>query len=116
MFKKIKFAGNFKSLLLVLVPYFAPFVAQAQPQGKNVYQIIGYVQTELIDPLITFFMILASVLFIWGVIEFLFIGASNEEAKSKGKKHMVWGLVGLFIMISVNLIMAVITAFFLSVP
>jgi uncharacterized membrane protein len=38
--------------------------------------------------------------FLFGVFEFL-SNQENEEKKTQGKKHMVWGIIGLTIMIGV---------------
>ena len=50
---------------------------------------------------------LAVLVFLWGVFEFI-MGSGDEKARETGKQHIVWGLVGLFIMVSamgiVNLI------------
>ena len=38
-------------------------------------------------------------MFLWGVVEF--VARSNDDtAREKGKKHIVWGIIGLFIMLS----------------
>lgn len=51
-------------------------------------------------------IILAVVFFIIGVVEYI-RGASNEDARKKGQQHMLWGLIGLFIMVGVFFIMKV---------
>ena len=40
------------------------------------------------------------VVFAWGMIQFIG-NAGNEAARKKGKEFMTWGLVGLFVMVSV---------------
>ena len=55
---------------------------------------------QIINPLITVFFGVALLVFIWGVIEFI-AKSGNEEALSAGKKHMLWGIVGLAIMVGV---------------
>ena len=42
---------------------------------------------------------LAVVWFIWNVFQFAVAG--NEEDKAKAKTQMIWGLVGIFVMVSV---------------
>ena len=44
--------------------------------------------------------ILATVSFIWGVIQY-FLNAENEEKRKKGKSFMLWGIIALFVMVSV---------------
>jgi hypothetical protein len=71
--------------------------------------IIDKIWTEIINPFILLMMAVAAVYFIWGV--FLFVKNSADDAdKGEGKKHMVYGIIGLFIMISVEGIIALIKA------
>jgi len=52
------------------------------------------------SPIIALMFAVAMIFFIYGVVEF--IGAADkEEARTKGKQHMVWGIIGIFIMVSV---------------
>src|SRR3989338_2658570 len=69
--------------------------------AKTVEEIIGVVVSEILTPIVTLLFALAIILFIWGIVEFL-IYSDNEEKKSIGKRHMVWGIIGLAIMIAVN--------------
>ncbi len=57
------------------------------------------INTQIINPLITVLFAVAIVVFMFGVIEFL-ANTDNEEKRDTGKKHMIWGIVGLFIMAS----------------
>jgi len=61
----------------------------------------------IINPLILLLFALALVYFLWGVLEFM-VNQDNEEKRTTGKKHMVWGIVGLTIMVGVFAIMSLI--------
>ena len=61
----------------------------------------------IINPLIAFLFALAIAFFLYGVLEF-FLNQENEEAKTKGKSHMIWGVIGITIMMSVFTIMNII--------
>lgn len=61
----------------------------------------------IINPLIYFLFALAILFFLWGVLEFI-IGQQSEEAKTTGKSHMIWGIVGITIMMGVWTIMNII--------
>ncbi len=54
----------------------------------------------ILNPLILLLFVLALVMFMWGIIEFL-SGQDNEEAREKGKRNMFWGVIGMVIMFSV---------------
>lgn len=56
--------------------------------------------TYIIDPAILIVFALGFLLFIFGLVEFLWKlneGGDNKE----GKEHMLWGMVGMLIMVSV---------------
>jgi hypothetical protein len=71
--------------------------------AKTVEEIVGLVSREILTPFVAILFVLAAIIFFWGIIEFLWSGDS-EEAKTVGKRHMLWGLVGLGIMTAVNAI------------
>lgn len=55
---------------------------------------------QIVNPIIVFIFALALVYFLYGMVVFI-ANADNEDARDTGKKHMLWGVVGLFIMVSV---------------
>jgi uncharacterized membrane protein YidH (DUF202 family) len=61
---------------------------------------ITNVDNTIINPLILFLFALAVVYFLYGVLEFL-MNQENEEKKTSGKSHMLWGVVGITIMLGV---------------
>jgi uncharacterized membrane protein YidH (DUF202 family) len=61
---------------------------------------LGNVETTIINPLIKFLFALAIVYFLWGVLEF-FLNQKNEEKRIAGKSHMIWGIIGITIMLGV---------------
>ena len=68
---------------------------------------LGKVNGLILNPLIELLFAVALVLFLYGVLEFIF-NQSNDEKKTSGKSHMLWGIVGLTIMIGVWTILNVI--------
>jgi len=58
----------------------------------------------IINPLIALLFALAVVFFLYGVFEFI-ANQENEEKKTTGKQHMLWGVVGITIMMGVFMIM-----------
>ena len=73
-----------------------PFVAHA----ATIDDFLSKVNAKIINPAIEFAFIVAFVVFLFGVMEFI-RGASNEEKRKKGKDHMLWGIVGFVIMLGV---------------
>lgn len=54
----------------------------------------------VINPLIEFSFVIALGVFLFGVMEFI-RAADNSQQRQKGKDHMLWGIVGLLIMLTV---------------
>ena len=70
---------------------------------------IAKVDDMIINPLIGFLFALAVVYFLYGVFEFI-LNQENEEKKTSGKSHMLWGVVGITIMLGVWTILNMILA------
>lgn len=60
--------------------------------------IISKINQLIINPLITLLIAVATVVFMWGVWQTF--GSSSVENKKEGTEHIMWGLIGLFIMVS----------------
>jgi len=54
----------------------------------------------IINPVIEFSFIIALGVFLFGLMEFI-RGADNTDQRQKGRDHMLWGIVGLLIMLTV---------------
>lgn len=54
----------------------------------------------IIDPAILLIFTFGFFLFIWGLVQFLWNLDEGGE-NSSGKQHMLWGIVGMLIMVSV---------------
>lgn len=49
---------------------------------------------------IPFILGLAVVVIVWGVFNYI-VGAGDEEKRAEAKKYIIWGVIGVFIMLSV---------------
>jgi uncharacterized membrane protein YidH (DUF202 family) len=67
--------------------------------GK-VQDFVYKVDKFIINPLILLLFGLAILIFLYGVLEFL-LNQASEEKKTTGKSHMLWGIVGITIMLGV---------------
>lgn len=68
---------------------------------------IRNVDAFIINPLIVFLFALALAYFLYGLFEFIANG-NNDEKKTTGKSHMLWGVIGFTIMMGVWFILGVI--------
>ncbi|MEI6580633.1 MAG: hypothetical protein WCO07_00475 [bacterium] len=73
----------------------------------SVDTVIASINRQIINPLILLLFALALVYFLYGVFEFI-ANQSSEESKTDGKKHMIWGIIGITIMMGVFSIMNII--------
>lgn len=73
--------------------------------------IIDRLFNIIIIPLISIFFLIATLVFIWGVIQYL-MKADSADARTTGRTHMVWGIVGLTVMFVAVGILRVICNFF----
>jgi len=70
----------------------------------------------IIYPLITLMMAVALLVFLYG--SFIFItNAANEGERTRGRQHILWGIVGMVVMVSAYAILTVATGTFgIDVP
>lgn len=62
--------------------------------------LLKTIEREILDPIILLLFAVAILYFIYGMYEFI-KAADNEAARENGKKHVVYSVIGLFIMIGV---------------
>lgn len=86
----------------ILIP-----IAHAQSDGFT--RLLGRVNEHVINPLVVLLFAVAFVRFVIGLYKF-FGNRDNADAVETGKRHMLWGIVGMVIMVSVFQIMNFITS------
>lgn len=81
--------------------------------SADIASLMKKINKVILNPLIGFLFALALAYFLYGVVEFI-INRDNEEKRSQGKEHMIWGVVGMFIMMAafgiINLIQSTLGA------
>jgi hypothetical protein len=87
-----------KKALLPISAYLLPTLAFAQDLGafQTLVDSIGTIVQSL-TPIV---VALALLYFFWGLAKFI-LAAGNEVDRAKGRDIMIWGIVALFVMISV---------------
>lgn len=73
---------------------------------------IARVNDALINPLIALIFVAALLYFLWGL--FMFISSTSvtndkgvTSTRAEGKQHMLWGIIGMVIMVSVFAILRI---------
>jgi|SRR3989338_6658004 len=75
----------------------APMLAFA---ADDIAGIFSTMTTILNDAVIPFLFLVATVIFLYGVIMYLTAGGDEEKA-SNGKKYIIWGIIALFAMVAI---------------
>ena len=87
-----------------------PNIAHAAPPA-TLDDFLSRVSYFILNPIIGLLFALAFMYFLWGV--FVFIkNSDNETDKETGRQHMIWGLVGMVIMVGSYAIISIITGTF----
>lgn len=54
---------------------------------------------DIVDTIVPLFMVVAVAVFLWGIIRYI-TAAGDEEKKKAAKDYIVYGLIGIFVMIA----------------
>lgn len=79
--------------------------------GQAASNAIANFQSYILYPSMKIVFAAGMLLFVYGLVEFLW-DLDNPGAKEAGKSHMVWGIVGVLIMVSVWSIIALVLGTF----
>lgn len=69
----------------------------ASPKFQDLLSYVSCIISKSVIPLI---FALATVMFIWGVVQYV-INNEEEAKREKGKQFMIWGIIALTVMFSV---------------
>ncbi len=75
-------------------------------QNPNPNPDLGFVSNlsnqtlSVVDGFIPLALAIAMLVFIWGLVVFI-SQSGNEQAKEEGKRKMIWGIIALFVIVSV---------------
>jgi hypothetical protein len=68
------------------------------PAVSSILQRLEY---EILWPAMTVVFAAGLLLFFWGMVQFLWnVEEQSANNRSEGRQHMIWGIVGMFIMVS----------------
>lgn len=68
--------------------------------------LLGKIESAILFPLMTLMMAVAFFIFLWGAYQFV-LNADDDSARTEGKSHMLYGIIGLLVMISAMAILKV---------
>lgn len=84
--------------ILFALPFLANAAFNPTPIGGYIASVISFINSYLI-PLI---IVAAILFFMYGMLQYFVIGATNEEQREKGKQLIIWATIGLVLMISLQ--------------
>lgn len=62
--------------------------------------LLANIYDAVLEPLLFVVFALAFMMFVWGIVESI-RDSESDDGRKKGKANMLWGIVGMLIMISV---------------
>jgi uncharacterized membrane protein YidH (DUF202 family) len=66
----------------------------------SITQLVGRIVEHIVNPLMLLIIGAGLLYFLWGLAQFI-MNTDNESGRADGKRHMIWGVFGVFIMVSV---------------
>ncbi len=72
----------------------------------SVSEFMNRVDAAIINPILALLFTAGMLYFLWGGFQFI-VGAAEPSKRIEGKQHMLWGVIGMFVMFSVYVILRV---------
>lgn len=66
----------------------------------TVSHLLGLIAQYILNPIIVFGFVVALLYFFYGIFQFVW-KAGEDKDREEGKRSIVWGIIGMFIMIGV---------------
>ncbi len=63
-------------------------------------EFVARVNAAIVNPILALLFAAALLYFLWGGFVFI-ISAGNDQARAEGRQHMLWGVIGMVVMVSV---------------
>lgn len=84
---------------LVKISY-AQGVFSKAAANPGVNSLVTKIVSEIVQPLVTGLFFLTMLIFIWGLFG-LFTKPADSTARADAQRHVLWGVIGMFIMVGV---------------
>jgi len=75
---------------------------------EPIQQLAGDIGRVIINPLLMLIFGAGLLVFTWGLVQYLYALNVKGEQDPDAKKHMLWGIVGMFIMVAAFTIIRII--------
>ena len=74
-------------------------IAFASEHEEAARAFVSSIEEVILFPIISFLLAFALLYFIWGAYQFV-ANAENEGGRDTGKQHMLYGIIGMVVMVS----------------
>lgn len=81
-------------------------IAHAQEASDIAQSFLGRINDVILFPLITLLLAVALVVFLYGGFEYV-MNANNETKRSEGRQHLLYGIIGMLVMLSALTILTI---------
>ena len=65
---------------------------------EAVNELAGKFAAVVINPILILLFGAGVLVFVWGLVEYLYALNVKGEQDNEGKRHMLWGMIGMFVM------------------
>jgi len=89
-----------KKITALVVSFLLPVVTFAQVVNAGYADSLIALANRWINTLTPLVIGAAMLFFLYGLMKFV-LNSGNEDAKDEGKRIMIWGIIALFVMVSV---------------
>lgn len=86
-----------------------------QRAAEQAVLFVDKVNSLILVPFIALLMGIAFLVFLYGCAQYI-MNADNESARAEGKKHILWGVIGMVVMVSAYAIIRIALATFGLTP
>ena len=98
---RINVSTRFAIIALALLAAFTLPLAASAATITNLSDVGTLIINVITNILVPVLFAIAFIVFLWGAFDAFILGATDGQAKEKGKNLMLWGLIGFFVMISI---------------
>lgn len=80
--------------------------------AASIENFAGCITNVILNPVMALLFVAGFLVFLWGIVEFMSGLSSGEggEKVTNGKSHMLWGVVGMFVMVAAYAILKMVQA------
>ncbi|MEK7099130.1 MAG: pilin [Patescibacteria group bacterium] len=78
----------------------------------TVAELINKITSEILNPLVILLFTVATLVFVWGIVQYVLGGQGSDQKMTQAKNAMIWGIIGMFVMASAWGIVSILCGFF----